>query len=422
MKRKSFISSASLLLSSIALNSKDKTSIPTPGYDFYEELKYQKTEKDFWEIVRANFNFPKDFVQLENGYFSPQPLSTLYSKQKTEFEINTRTSLFMRREQQDAIEEARNNLANFLMCDSAELALTRNTTESINIVISGYPWKKGDEVIIGNQDYGSMVTAFRQQAKRTGIIIREAQVPLLPKTDEEIIESYSKLISPKTKVLHLTHMINLSGQITPAEKIIELAHQRGIEVIVDAAHSVAHIDFKPGLLNADYLAGSLHKWLCCPIGAGFLMMKQQHIKKIWPLCADEDFADTDIRKFEHQGTRPINTIMSIKQAIKFHETIGGKRKEQRLHYLKSYWLQEVIRIPKVITNTPLEENRSCAIANIAVEGFSATELASKLYSEFKIFTVAIEHSAIQGIRITPHLFTSIEDLAKLITAIQKIAK
>ena len=422
MKRKSFISSTGLLLSSLSMNSKEFLTKAYTGYDIVEELKSQKTDDSFWELIRANFNYPKNFIQLENGYFSPQPLSTLYADQSLASDINTRTSLFMRREQTDAIEEARTNLANFLMCDTSEVALTRNTTEALNIVISGYPWKKGDEVIIGNQDYGSMVTAFRQQAKRSGIIIKEAQVPLLPKTDKEVVDAYKSLITPNTKVLHLTHMINLSGQITPAEKIIETAHQRGVEVIVDAAHSVAQVDFSAGMLNADYVAGSLHKWLCCPIGVGFLMMKKKHIQKIWPLMADEDFAETDIRKFEHQGTRPINTLMSIKKAIQFHEAIGGKRKESRLHYLKSYWLSEVTKNPRVKSNTPISEKRSCAIANISVEGFSATELASKLFSDYKIFTVAIEHPAIQGIRVTPHLFTSIDDLDKLIEAIKKIAK
>ncbi len=426
MHRKSFITKAGLILSGLPFTSFADT-INSPNFLNYEKalkntsVANTPTDEGYWKIVRDMFTYSKDFINLENGYFSPQPMSTLQYNQTKEHAINTRTSWFMRREQSEALEQTRKNLAEFLGGNLEELAITRNTTESLNTVISGYPWQKGDEVIVGNQDYGSMLTAFRQQEKRAGIALKIAQIPLHPKSDEELIQAYISLITPRTKVIHLTHMINLSGQLLPAKKIIEAAHSRGIEVMVDAAHSVAHIDFKPFDLGADYLAASLHKWLCCPLGLGFLMVQKKHISKIWPLMADEDFAIDNIRKFEHQGTRPPQTILSINEAIKFHNAIGSTLKQDRLRYLKSYWVQKVKNLPHVTINTPEEDARSGAIANISIRGMSPQALADKLLADHKIFSVAIDHPNIKGVRITPHLYTALSELDKLVEAIKTMA-
>ena len=192
-------------------------------------------------------------------------------------------------------------------------------------------------------------------------------------------------------------------------------------MIVDAAHSVAHIDFKPGELDADYIGASLHKWLCCPLGAGLLYVKRKHIEKIWPLMGDDEFPSDNIRKFEHQGTRPIQTIQAIAEAIKFHELIGSRLKEDRLYYLKSYWVNKIKDIPGIVINTPATKDRSGAIANISIKNYTPNQVAETLMKDFKIFTVAINHPAINGTRITPHLYTSLEDLDKLTEAIQTMS-
>ncbi len=425
MQRKTFLTQTGILFTGLPLVGLANPFIDSINPDTLKQLSEKNNsnpveDENYWNIVRGMFNYSKDFINLENGYFSPQPMSTEQFHQTKEHDINRRTSWFMRREQRDAIEQTRTNLSQFLACDAEELVLTRNATEGLNTVISGFPWQKGDEVIIGNQDYGSMVAAFKQQEKRAGIVIKVAQIPLHPKSDEELINAYISLITPKTKVIHLTHMIHLSGQLLPAKKIIDAAHARGVEVIVDAAHSVAHIDFKPGELGADYLAASLHKWLCCPLGAGFLIMKKKHISKIWPLMGDDEFGDTNIRKFEHQGTKPPQTIMAISEAIKFHNAIGSTLKQDRLRYLKNYWVNKTKDLAKVTFNTPSEDERTGTIANFAIEGFTPAQLSDKLLADYKIFTVAIEHPYIKGVRVTPHLYTSINDLDKLVEAVNSI--
>jgi selenocysteine lyase/cysteine desulfurase len=426
MERKSFIANTGLLLTGLPISGFAAASsmVIDQNIKLLENYKGNNLVEDesYWNMIRHMFNFPKDFINLENGYFSPQPLSTEQFHQNKEHHINHITSKYMRRELRTDIENTRKNLADFMGCDMEELVITRNTTEGLNTVISGYPWQKGDEVIIGNQDYGSMVAAFRQMEKRAGIVIKVAQIPLQPKSDEDIINAYLSLTSSKTKVIHLTHLINLSGQLLPAKKVIEKAHELGIEVIVDAAHSIAHIDFLPNELGADYLAASLHKWLCCPLGAGVLLMKKKHIAKIWPLMADDEFELDNIRKFEHQGTKPPQTVLAIAEAIKFHKAIGSKLKQDRLRYLKNYWVDKIMNLPGVTINHAVEEYRGGAIANIAITSLTPQQLMEKLWLEFNIFTVAIDHPNIKGVRVTPHLYTSLNDLDKMVNAIQIIVK
>jgi selenocysteine lyase/cysteine desulfurase len=377
----------------------------------------------FWKLIRKSFNPADGFINLENGYFSPQPLSTLTYHQERERYVNSYTSWYMRREMSGSFEKVRKDLATFLGVDPEELALTRNTTESLNTIILGYPWKAGDEVVIGNQDYGSMVEAFRQAEKRYGIVIREASVPLTPANDEEVIDAYLKLCTRKTKFVHLTHLINLSGQVIPVAKIADRAHEQKIEVVVDAAHSVAQLDFKLPDLRADYVGASLHKWLCCPLGNGFLWMNKAHIPKIWPLMGDTGLKETDIRRFEHHGTRPFQTNESISKAISFHETIGSKLKQDRLKTLMKSWVSQVYNLPGVTINTPWQDDqRNSALVNIAVQGYTPAALSEKLLKDFGIFTVAIDHPAIKGVRVTPHLYNTLEEVNQLAAAIKTISK
>jgi len=398
------------------------------NFDF--EIPYTLTElehfatsndKKFWESVQMSYVQSKKFINLENGYFSPQPLPVLSAFIEYSKMINASPSYYMRTQQFDDKEKVRQALAHFANVDAEELALTRNTTESLNIIIQGLPLKKGDEAIVTHQDYGSMIEAFGQRANRDGIVIKTIALPLHPKTDEEIVHAYQAAITPKTKVLLVTHLINTTGQLLPVKKICAMAHASGIEVMVDGAHTFAHIDFKISDLDCDYYAASLHKWLCAPLGAGMLWVKKEKIEKLWSLFGDIHQKRTDIRKFEHQGTHPCAVQLCIPEAIKFHNTIGSKRKQDRLLYLKNYWVQKVKDLKGVSFNTPVEDKRTAAIANITIKGIKPSLLAEKLYKEHTIFTVAIEKEPVFGVRVTPHLYTTEKHLDKLVEAITKIS-
>lgn len=419
MQRRHFLSgSLSIVGSALLPFNGHSNDLPVPP-----ALPDGENNEAYWNLVRQQFESPQDLINLENGYFSHQPLTTMQFHQSAEHHINTQTSLFMRRDQQHAIEEARTSLATLLGCNAEELALMRNTTEALNTVIMGFPWKKGDEVVLGNQDYGSMTEAFQQAAARFGIVLHYAAVPLHPQNDEEVANAYLKLCNKKTRMVHLTHLINLTGQVIPVAKIAAEAKKRNILVAVDSAHAVAHLQFTIPQLGADFVGASLHKWLCNPLGAGFLWMRKEHISTIWPLMGDTSQPRENIRRFEHSGTRPIQTLQTIPQAIVFHNKIGSALKEQRLRYLMQYWVAKVANIPKIKVLTPWQDSaRCCAIANIAVDGYTPAELAESLFKQYKIFTVAIQHPIVNGIRVTPHLSTKPEDLDALVNAIRKITQ
>lgn len=377
-------------------------------------------DEQYWKVVREAFDYPRDFINLENGYFSPQPLPVLHAYLNHLREINHRTSHFMRRELATHAERVRKLLAEFCGLDPEEVAFTRNTTESLDILISGMDLKQGDEVIVTEYDYGSMLEAFYQQEKRYGIKVKMIRLPLVPKGPQDFFDPFYDAITLKTRVMLVTHLINLNGMVLPVNMLAALGKKNGIAVIVDAAHSFAHLDMKVGDLNAEYLGTSLHKWLSCPMGNGMLHIKKNKIAEIWPLMGDVEKDPTDIRKFEHQGTRPPAAWMAIEKAIEFHNQIGSERKYARLHYLKSYWTERVKEFRKVTVNTPLREKMSGAIAHVSVKGYSPQKLADYLLEKHNIFTVAVKRGdLLEGVRVTPHLYNTPADLDALVRALEK---
>lgn len=400
----------------------------------YEELILELTTKkgnvnieslvadnDYWSLVRQLFKPQTKFINLENGYFSSQPASTLAQQFKQIEKVNQLNSYFMRKEQVDELQSVKTELSKFANLDESEFVICRNTTEALDTVIHGYPWQKGDEVVVNHQDYYSMLAAFHQQEKRSGIKVVYTKLPLHPKNDEEIVNAFEKSITKNTKMLLVTHLINLTGQVLPVKKIVEMAHSKGVEVMLDSAHAFAHLQFEIKDTGADYVGTSLHKWLCCPMGLGLMYIDKKHIHKIWPLFGDNEFEKDDIRKFEHWGTRPISAMATIPTAIDFHNSIGSELKYERLYYLKNYWTEKASKIKNVTVNTPFDKERSGAIANFSIEGFKPSQISERLYNEFHIFTVAIESEDVNGVRVTPHLYNTIEECQKLVEAIEKLA-
>jgi selenocysteine lyase/cysteine desulfurase len=377
-------------------------------------------DEAFWREIRKVFPVPADYVNLENGYSSPQPAPTFEAFQRHEAAVNGGVSFYMRRKKADDYAAVTKQLADLAGCPADEIVITRNTTESLGTVIHGIDLAAGDEAVMCDQDYGSMLEQFRQQSKRRGLKCVEIAVPLHPRTDDEMVETYSRALTARTKVILVSHMINVTGQILPVRKIADMAHARGVAVIVDAAHSFAHLAFKVPDLDGDYLGASLHKWLCTPLGAGLLHVKKERIRGVWPLFGETSVPDDDIRKFERIGTHPSWTVLAIADAIRFHTMVGAERKEARLRYLQQYWTDKVRGVPRIYLNTP-EGQRACGIANVGITGMSPSALAEALYDRHRIYTVAIDMPAVKGTRVTPHLYTTTGELDRLVTALKTLA-
>jgi selenocysteine lyase/cysteine desulfurase len=379
------------------------------------------TEEAFWREVRKAFPAYADYINLENGYSSPQPAPTFEAFQRHEQTINGGLSFYMRRKKAADLAAVKKQLAELAGCPAEEIVITRNTTESLGTVIHGVDLAAGDEAVMCDQDYGSMLEQFRQQARRRGIKCVEISIPLDPRDDQEMVDTYARAITPRTKLLLLSHMVNITGQILPVRKIADMAHARGVAVIVDAAHSFAHVVFTMPELDGDYLGASLHKWLCTPLGAGLLHIKTDKIRTVWPLLGDTSVPDDDIRKLERIGTHPSWTVLAIGDAIRFHKMIGSERKEARLRYLQQYWTDRVRDVPKVYLNTPTG-SRACGIANVGITGQRPGAIADALLEKFRIYTVAIDMVPVKGVRVTPHLYTSTAELDTLVKAIGELAR
>jgi selenocysteine lyase/cysteine desulfurase len=382
-------------------------------------------EEDFWTAIRAKYRLKPDYINLESGYYTIQATPVLEAFIAKVREINYQGSYYLRTTQVPDKAAARDKVAALAGCAPNELCITRNTTESIDTVINGYDWKAGDETVLAESDYPHMIAQFKLIARRRGTVNRIVALPLDPEKDDEIVRLYAGAITPRTRLLMVSHMVNVTGQILPVRKIADMAHARGVDVLIDGAHSFAHIDFKIPDLGGDYFAASLHKWLGCPLGTGILHVRRDKIAKLWPVYADWRMTDdTDIMKLNHTGTHPVHTDLAIEHAIAFHETIGIQRKEARLRYLQTYWTSQVRQIPGAIMNTPSDAARACAIANVGVKGVKAADLAQVLLDKYRIFTNAVDNDAagIHGVRVTPNIFIMPSELDTLVRAIREIAR
>ena len=378
-------------------------------------------DEPFWAELRAKFKLTPDYINLENGYYCFQPEEVLEQFIRNVRAINVEASHYMRTRQYDDKLRVRTKLAAMAGCSPDELIITRNTTESLDTVIAGFDWKPGDEAVMANQDYGAMLDMFRLQARRRGMVNQLVDIPMDPKSDDEVVRVYATALSPATKLLMIPHMVNITGHAMPVRAICDMAHARGVPVMVDGAHAFAHLEYRIPDLHCDYYGASLHKWLATPLGAGILYVKKDRIASLWPVFADQSKADDDISKLNHTGTHPVHTDITIENSIAFHEMIGSAKKEARLRWLQQYWTTRVRGVPKIVLNTPSDPARSCGIANAGVQGIKPGDLAKTLLDKYKIFTVAIDGAGVHGVRVTPQVYTSSSELDKFVAALRALA-
>jgi selenocysteine lyase/cysteine desulfurase len=381
------------------------------------------TDEDFWYYIQQAFTVSPYLINLNNGGVSPAP-KTVQDAMKRYYDLsNEAPSYYMWRELERGKEPLRKNLARLAGCSTEEIAINRNASEGLETIIFGLQLKSGDEVVAAKQDYPNMVNAYKQREMRDGIKMVWINLELPTEDEDYLVQQYVKAFTAKTKVVHITHVINWNGQIIPVKKIADEAHKRGIEVVVDGAHSFAHFDFTIPQLGADYFATSLHKWLYAPIGTGMLYVKKEKIKNVYPLFATSDNPlKEDIRKFENLGTRPFFIEQAIGKAIEFHDMIGIERKEKRLHYLKNYWMEKVKNLPGVKLQTSLHPKWGVAIGNMGIEGIKPVQLDNFLIDKYKVHTVAITWENIEGLRVTPNVYTTTKNLDVLVEGISEFIK
>lgn len=377
--------------------------------------------EDYWTTIQQAYTVNPNIINLNNGGVSPSPKIVQEAVDRYNKMTNEGPSYFMWEILDQGREPLRRRLAALAGCDAEEIAVNRNATESLTTIIYGLPLKAGDEVIGTRQDYPNMINAYKQRADRDGIVYNQISFDFPIEDDDAIVRAYEKAITPKTKIIHVTHIINWVGQIMPVQKIARMAHQHGIEVVCDSAHAFGLLNFHIPDLECDYFGTSLHKFLSAPIGSGMLYIKKDKIEKIWPLVCSGTPHGSDIRKFESLGTRSFPIEQGIGEALSFHNAIGPQRKQERIHYLKKYWAGQVKDTPGIQIHTSLDPKYSCAICGVSIHKMDVGDLSKELFVKYKIHTVSIKWENISCVRVTPHVYTTLQDLDTLAAALKTIA-
>ncbi len=378
--------------------------------------------EDYWSVIQNSFSVTRGIINLNNGGVSPSPRIVTEALVRYIWQQEDATAYTMWQILEPQSETIRTGLAEMFGCDREEIAITRNASESLEILLMGMDFKSGDEILTTTQDYPRMLTTLRQREKREGLVLKLVKIPIPPRDLNEITAAFEQGITKRTRLILMSHQVNITGQITPVKSICEIARARGIETIVDGAHSFAQFDFQQKDLGCDYFGTSLHKWLYAPKGTGMLYVRREKIPRIWALMAAESKQANDIRKFEEIGTHSAAPRLAIGEAMLFHHGIGGKRKEARLRYLSRYWMNRLKDVPKIRFNTSFDPNQSCAIANAHIDGTDPKAVGSYLFSAHRIFTTPIIHEEFQGIRITPNVYTTLGELDRFCSVMESIAR
>src|SRR5262244_286607 len=413
--RRSFLSFAGKGLGLAALSSSTVASLLKQIEAATKSIAHLTVEQaamdeDYWATIQNAFTVTRGIVNLNNGGVSPSPRIVTEALVRYIWQQEDATAFTMWELLEPQSETIRTGLAEMFGCDREEIAITRNASESLEILLMGMDFKPGDEILTTTQDYPRMLTTLRQRERREGLVLKLVQIPIPPKNLDEITAAFEKGITSRTKLILISHQVNITGQITPVKQICDMARAKGIETIVDGAHSYAQFDFKQKDLGCDYFGTSLHKWLYSPKGTGLLYVKRDKIEKLWPLMAAETKQNADIRKFEEIGTHSAAPKLAIGESLLFHNGIGGRRKEARLRYLSRYWMNRLKDVPRVRFNTSFDPNQSCAIGNVHIEGTNPEAVTKYLFDKHHIFVVPIMHEEFQGIRITPNLYTTLGEL------------
>lgn len=379
-------------------------------------------DEDFWREIQMSFDIDRSIINLNNGGVCPSPkIVQTALHQGIEFS-NGAPAYRMWQVMEPEVETVRTRLAQDFGVDREEIAITRNASEALENVQFGLDLKAGDEVLTTDQDYPRMITTWEQRARREGIVLKQLSFPVPPSSLDTLYDLFERNVGPRTRVIHLCQITNLTGQIFPVKRICQMARRRGIETVVDGAHAYAQFPFRYADLDCDYYGTSLHKWMLAPIGTGFLFVRRSKIEKLWPLMASPASMTGNIRKFEEIGTHPAATHNAISEAITFHQAIGVERKAARLRYLRGLWTGRVSQLVGVQILTSPDPAQSCGIVLMSVKGKPARSLADALFEKYRIFTVPIVRTDFEGLRVTPNIYTTVREIEMFVDAMEKTLK
>lgn len=379
-------------------------------------------DESYWREIQQAFTVDRNIINFNNGGVSPSPRVVQDAMRRYLEFSNMAPGHNMWAVLEPEVEAVRRRLAANFGCDPEELAITRNASESLEICQLGLDLRRGDEVLTTDQDYPRMLTTWDQRARRDGIIVKKIDFPVPPPSMDDLYRRIEEAATPRTRAILICHITNLTGQIFPVQRICRMARSRGIDTIVDGAQAIAHFPFRISDLECDYYGTSLHKWLLAPHGTGMLYVRREKIRRLWPLMAAPAQMDENIRKFEEIGTHPAANHNAIADALVFHEAIGAERKAARLRYLRNLWMDRLSRLPRAQVLTSRAPEQSCGIGTFGIAGQEMNTLSAKLWENYRILTLPIVRKDYQGIRVTPNLYTTLEEIDVFCGAVEKLVR
>jgi len=375
-------------------------------------------DEAFWSQVQRAFRVDRSLINLNNGGVSPAPVAVEEALRRYQEYSNLAPAHNMWRVLEPQRETVRRDLAELFGCDAEEIALTRNASEALEICQLGFDLRPGDEVLATDQDYGRMLDTFRQRERRDGVVLKLFPLPVPLDDPGVVVDLYRRQLTPRTRLILVSHMVNLTGQVLPAREVVRLGRERGVPVIVDGAHSFAHFPFAHADLECDYYATSLHKWLFAPVGAGMLYVRRERVRPLWPLMPAPAKLDDDIRKFEEIGTHPAANFLALGEAVAFHRGLGAERKAARLIHLRDRWAARLGRHPRLRLLTSLATGHAVGIATFAASGMDHAALVDHLWERWRILVTHILHPSFEGIRVTPSVYTTLEEIDRFCAAVE----
>jgi selenocysteine lyase/cysteine desulfurase len=379
-------------------------------------------DEEFWLPIQQAWDCDRALLNLNNGGCSPAPrvaLEALFRRWRFANEVMYHNLMRVLDPKRESV---RTQLAELFGADPETIALVRNASEALETITMGIELAPGDEVLTTNHDYPRMITAWKQREKRDGIVLKQVEMPVPLRDPADLVKLIEAAITPRTRVLHVSHVHYTTGQIGPVKALCDLARARGLLSIVDGAHAFAHLDVKCGEIGADYYGTSLHKWLSAPVGNGMLHVRKERIASLWPLFAHDDPASPDIRKFEQPGTNPVPVMLSIAEAVQFHQLIGGARKQERLRFLRDAWAKPLSAEPKVTIIPSLDPVHSCGIATLRIEGVDPAKFTEHLLEKHQIVVAPIPRPDVGAIRVTPHLYTTLAEIERFVSIVRNVVK
>jgi selenocysteine lyase/cysteine desulfurase len=385
------------------------------------------SDESYWGEIQQAFELDRTLINLNTGHHASSPKVVRDSVDRF-LDMENLAPGFYANQIGSRIEVVRRKLADEFGCDPEELAITRNASESLQILQNGMDLSAGDEVVTTEQDYPRMLITWDQRMRRDKIKVTRLQFPV-PTTADDLYARFEAAITPRTKVFHFCHITNLTGQLFPVQRLSRLARSKGITTLIDGAHAGAQFPFTFKDLDCDTYSVSLHKWLLAPLGSGILIVRKNLIPKFWPLQAAPAASDDNIRKFEEIGTAPMAVKAGIADALAFHRAIGIERKAARLYYLTMRWATPLRQLPRIQMFSSLKPGETWGMATVGIEGMDASKIYGSLFDTNRIIVSPLAQGAMpgqqfpfQGVRVTPNVYTTVDEVDTFVGAMTKLAK